>query len=526
MHVEEWLLSAEERGNPATSLPAHVAGNRVEPLVHGSTYFDRLVREVEALEAGDHLFFTDWRGDPDQRLRDDGPTVAGLFAAAARRGVVVKGLMWRSHLDRMQFSEEENRHLGDDVRAAGGEVLLDQRVRRGGSHHQKLVVLRHISSPERDVAFAGGIDLCHSRRDDSQHLGDPQAVNMSPKYGEHPPWHDVQLELRGPVVGALDTSFRERWTDPTRLDLRSPVALARDKLTGADLVADPLPSQPPDPPPCGPHTVQVLRTYPSLRTAYPNFAPDGEFSIAHGYAKAIRRARRLIYLEDQYMWSTEVARLFATALTENPLLHLIVVVPRYPDVDGALALPPNQVGRAQALEVCQRAGGERVHVFDVENHRGDPVYVHAKVCVVDDVWASVGSDNFNRRSWTHDSELSCAVLDDTRDERHPLDPAGTGDGARVYARDLRLRLMREHLDLADDATLIDPSSAEKAIDAAATALDDWYAGGRVGERPKGRLRRHRPEQLGRLTRVWAVPAYRLVYDPDGRPRRLRRSQRW
>ena len=54
-----------------------------------------------------------------------------------------------------------------------------------------------------------------------------------------------------------------------------------------------------------------------------------------------------------------------------------------------------------------------MHVFDVENHEGTPVYVHAKVCVIDDIWATVGSDNLNRRSWTHDSELSCAVLDDT-----------------------------------------------------------------------------------------------------------------
>ena len=42
----DWLLTAEERGNPSTSLPAWTEGNLVEPLVHGSTYFDRLVDEV------------------------------------------------------------------------------------------------------------------------------------------------------------------------------------------------------------------------------------------------------------------------------------------------------------------------------------------------------------------------------------------------------------------------------------------------------------------------------------------------
>ena len=105
------------------------------------------------------------------------------------------------------------------------------------------------------------------------------------------------------------------------------------------------------------------------------------------------------------------------------------------------------IGRRQALETCFEASPHRVHVFDVENHEGTPVYVHAKVCVIDDVWACVGSDNLNRRSWTHDSELSCAVLDT--------------DG--VFARDLRLRLMREHLDRAadgsEDGGLVDPATA-------------------------------------------------------------------
>jgi phosphatidylserine/phosphatidylglycerophosphate/cardiolipin synthase-like enzyme len=525
----DWFLTEKERGNTASSIPDWRDGNQVEPLIHGATYFDRLATEVDSLGPGDHLFFTDWRGDPDERVRDGGPTIAELFSRAAERGVVVKGLVWRSHLDAFAYSEEENQHLGEAIEAAGGEVLLDQRVRFGGSHHQKLVVLRRPAQPERDVAFAGGIDLCHSRRDDADHNGDPQAVQMARQYGDRPPWHDVQLRIQGPIVGALDHAFRERWNDPAPLDMLSPIAWVVDKLRRADLDAGELPPQPPDPPPCGPHAVQVLRTYPDAHFEYA-FAPHGERSIARGYTKAIRRARRLIYLEDQYLWSKQVSHLLAEALAANPELHLIAVVPRHPDVDGRLSLPPNQVGRQQAIETCRRADPGRVHIFDLENRAGTPVYVHAKVCVIDDVWACVGSDNFNRRSWTHDSELSCAVLDGTRDDREPLDPAGRGDGARVFARDLRLRLLREHLDRAadgsDDGGLLDPASVVDAVTASAKALQEWHDGGRRGARPPGRLRPHEPERLGTLTRMWAEPLYRAVYDPDGRSYRDRLRRRW
>ena len=42
----QWFLTAEERGNPASQITASSAGNRVQPLVHGATYFDALVDEV------------------------------------------------------------------------------------------------------------------------------------------------------------------------------------------------------------------------------------------------------------------------------------------------------------------------------------------------------------------------------------------------------------------------------------------------------------------------------------------------
>jgi phosphatidylserine/phosphatidylglycerophosphate/cardiolipin synthase-like enzyme len=532
--LENWFLTSLERGNDVSGLDrrrpdgsAWSFGNSVETLVHGETYFRRLLDAIEELGAGDRLYFTDWRGDPDQRLSDDPDSDVGpVLAAAARRGVIVKGLLWRSHLDRLGFSAKENRDLGQVVNASGGEVLLDQRVRLGGSHHQKLVVIRHADGAEKDVAFVGGIDLCHSRRDDAAHHGDRQRQAMAPVYGDTPPWHDAQVAIHGPAVGDLEFCFRERWDDRNPLS-RDPVGMLHDLLRHTHRRASTLPPMPADPPRCGTHSVQVLRTYARRRGGYP-FAPHGERSIARGFRKAISRACRLIYFEDQFLWSTEVARTFAAALLASPSLHLIAVVPRFFDQAGTLTLRPNQVGREEAVQVLLDAAGDRVAIYDIENIAGVPVYVHAKVSVIDDIWASVGSDNFNRRSWSHDSEIACAVLDDYRDPREPIDPAGLGDGARKYARDLRLQLSREHLGRAedDDRDLIDPAQAVAKFHEAASALDRWHEGGQRGPRPPGRLRSHPRVYLSRATKLWAEPLYRTVYDPDARPSALRRAGDW
>ncbi len=521
----EWFLSAAERQNRGTRLDdrhadgrSWTAGNEVRALIHGASYFPELLRRVRAMDAGDLLLFTDWRGDPDQRLDGPGTEVSRVLCEAASRGVTIKGLVWRSHLDRFAFSEQENRHLGEEINAAGGEVLRDMRVRPGGSHHQKFVVLRHPVRPERDIAFVGGIDLCHSRGDDDGHGGDGQRQPMAKVYGQRPPWHDAQLAIRGPAVGDVEAVFRERWDDPAPLN-RNPLDRIADRLRGEDRVrAGVLAPQLPDPAPCGPHAVQLLRTYAKRRSGYP-FAPDGERSIALGYQKAVRQARHLIYLEDQYLWSPAVVSCFADALKDNPELRLIAVVPSYPDQDGRLSEPPNLLGRQQAMAVLRQAGGERVAVYGLENNAGCPVYVHAKVCVIDDVWCCVGSGNLNRRSWSHDSELSCAIL--SEDHREPS--AAVGErvlaGPGTFARELRLRLAREHLGRADDddADLLDAIGVFTAFAASARRLEDWHHRKQERPRPVGRLREYTTPQLGLLTQAWSNPLYRLIYDPDGRP---------
>ena len=528
-----WFLNPAERGNPGTGLDGRrgaswSTGNEVRALIHGATYFGALRSATESLARGDVLYFTDWRGDPDEAVDGTGLTISSVLAGAASRGAIVNGLVWRSHWDRLAFSAAQNRRLGAEIEAAGGCCLLDMRVRVGGSHHQKFVVIRHLdgSKSRDDVAFVGGIDLCHGRRDELDHAGDPQSQPMAAAYGKRPPWHDVQLAIRGPAVGAVEYVFRERWTDPQPLS-RAPWRRVADRIRGEQVKARTLPIQQSDPPVVSTHAVQILRTYPNRRHGYP-FAPSGERSVARGYQKALQRARSLIYIEDQYLWSAHVVEPFAVALREQPRLRMIAVLPMCPDQDGRVSGPPNELGRLDALQSLRSAGGDRVAVYGLENSGGVPIYVHAKVCVIDDVWASVGSDNLNRRSWSHDSELSCAVIDQDHDPREPLDPGGLGDGARVFARNLRLELAREHLgrEHGDDADLVDPVQFFDIMAAAADRLDSWHDSGRRSDRPNGQLRRRPEVTLGRGTRLFARPLYRLIYDPDGRPWRLRRAGRF
>jgi phosphatidylserine/phosphatidylglycerophosphate/cardiolipin synthase-like enzyme len=571
--VRAWLLTNQERENPYTRIDdvrgdgtAWSSGNTVRAIVHGRPYFEELHERIVGLGSGDHLYFADWQGDPDEQLTDDpGSTLNATLVAAAERGVDVRGLLWRSHWHRLGFRAHRHRYLGEEIGEAGGQCLRDMRVRNRGSHHQKFVVIRYAQDPTDDIAYLGGIDLCHGRRDDHTHNGDPQPVELAKAYGPTPAWHDVQVAIQGPAIHDVETTFRERWEDSTPLTL-NPGRLVSSWVHREDLTPEPLGAQAPPPPPRpdGHDVVQIIRTFPVISPKGFDFAPEGERSVMLGNIKAIAHADRLVYVEDQYLWSSDVGEHFATALRKNPQLRLVVVLPMVPDLEGALAEVPQLYGRSQAMRTIIEAGGDRVAVFGLSNEAGLPIYVHSKTCVIDHRWASVGSDNLNRRSWTSDSEIACIVVDERGD---PDEPAPEDSFPRVLLR----TLVAEHLGCDADDVPEDPHELFDAMVTCADALDEWYASGvddkkrgirgvltgrlprriapvprslarhvpahrrrrqRVADRaeamskrwstrsarPPGRLRRLTAPELTDAQLRWAPRLYDLLFDPDGRPR--------
>jgi phosphatidylserine/phosphatidylglycerophosphate/cardiolipin synthase-like enzyme len=262
---------------------------------------------------------------------------------------------------------------------------LDKRNRPMHCHHEKLVIV------DGTVAFVGGIDLTDlggDRYDAAPHPG-----------GRALGWHDVLARLSGPTVADVASHFALRW----------------EATTGERLPAIATP------PPAGTSRVQLVRTVPEHTY---RALPRGDFSVLEAYVGAFRNARRLIYIENQFLWSTEVVAVLAEILRRPPAddFRLCVVLPTHPNNGN-----DDTRGQLGVLREADRHGRLLAGTIGPPNRNRPPVYVHAKVCVVDDAWLTVGSANLNEHSLFNDTEVNLVTDDAT------------------LARHVRERLWSEHL---------------------------------------------------------------------------------
>jgi phosphatidylserine/phosphatidylglycerophosphate/cardiolipin synthase-like enzyme len=362
-------------------------GCSVEVLIDGSEALPRLAQELARAES--HVHIAGWYVTPGFELTRGGDAVElrTLLARVAER-LPVRMLLWAGSPLPLFHPDRSDVRGARDALASGTRIQLatDSKERPMHCHHEKIVVI------DDDVAFVGGIDL-------TTYAGDRYDTPAHEARGTVG-WHDALAVLRGPIVADVAEHFRERWQSVTAEGL--PTANA--------------------PAPAGDVEAQLIRTVPERLY---DTIPRGDFRILEAYTRALRTARELIYLENQFLWSSEIGEILQEKLAHPPTddFRMVLLLPARPN-DGA----DDTRGQLADLVDCDGGAG-RLLACSLYALGAQPqqVYVHAKIGIVDDHWLTLGSANLNEHSLFNDTEVNVVTTDPR------------------LARETRLRLWSEHL---------------------------------------------------------------------------------
>ena len=451
--------------------PVH-ADSRVTYLVDGRTTLLTICRQF--LMASKYIYLANWGISPrmelvrgkDQRAGPDGSpeqdalvamlqatgldedkiafwcshplTLQTVLGFMVQQGIEVKALIWECS---NFFSHYDPKVAFQELVDVGVTCILDDSS-RGILHHPIESLHQKITVVDGTHAFVGGIDPLIELDGDfdrwdtpTHHFNSPLRSNT--KNGSPHPWHDAHSMIEGPAAGDVELNFRQRWND----------VIERHHLNDELLIKE----HPSCPPLKSTSLIQIARTIPEHTYS---FLPRIIRGISQLYANAFSNAQDFIYLENQYFWLHAYYGIDIPFIgrdspeMEHNIRELGATLRRGVTVAFVLPDHPN-VGRAftdAALTLLRKEAPEAVYqdrlqafclatsatIGGVEHYR--PIYVHAKVAIVDDLWSTVGSANLNNRGMRDDTEMNVAILDPE------------------LALDLRSLLYAEHLGLisADD----------------------------------------------------------------------------
>jgi len=376
-------------------------GNRIEVLIDGEQALPRIAETLAA--ARSHVHVAGWFMTPEFALQRDGEAVVlrNLLADLAER-IHVRVLVWAgAPLPLFRPSRRDVRKMREQlVRQTRIECHLDPRERPLHCHHEKIAVV------DDQVAFVGGIDLTAEAGDRFDSSAHPARSSVG--------WHDASVRIEGPAVADVAEHFRLRWLE-----------VAEEQLPAPSVA-----------PAAGDVELQVVRTVPER--IYRRL-PRGEFGILESYLRALQSAERLIYVENQFLWAPEIANVLLEKLRRPPRadFRMLLVLPSKPN-SGA------DDTRGVLGELIEADGdGDRLLACSLYSRRGslaDPIYVHAKIGIVDDRWLTIGSANLNEHSLFNDTEMNVVTHDE------------------ALARETRLRLWSEHLEVPRDRLEGDPTA--------------------------------------------------------------------
>lgn len=352
--------------------PEYTAGNEVLLLTGGDALFPAM---IEAMAHATHeITLATYIFHDDTSAHG----VAHALIQAAKRGVrarvVVDGFGAKDTLPTLQTWFEGTGVALTVFRPLHGwrSWLQPGQLRR---LHQKLLAV------DEEVAFVGGINIIDDRID-IHHGPTPE------------PRLDYAVQLRGPVVKAVAhtartmwtrAAFGQEWSDELRAIARSGAAienarslLASLRLLRRNTLADAVPREP---------MLAAFVARDNLRQRR---------AIERAYIVAFRQARERIDLVSPYFYpGREFRRTLRDAARRGVRVRLLL----QGKLDYRIAGMAAQVLYDELLR-------QGVRIFEYT-----PAFLHAKVALVDDAWATVGSSNIDPLSLLLNLEANVVVRD-------------------------------------------------------------------------------------------------------------------
>ncbi len=413
-------------------------GNTVKLLIDGEPAFRSVCKAIET--AKHSVFVTVTFMWSAFRMPDGRGTTFEVLDLAAKRGLDVRLIFWRPNDE--TASLRRNAFWGSPEHFALLERLQPQVSIRwdcahpGFCQHQKTWLID--AGEAGQTAFLGGLNLNPNSMVAPGHFGEIQN-------------HDLYIQLFGPAVADVHHNFVQCWNEASE-------RLSDDGLWGENANHDlEFPTQlPPDQ---GDAIVQIQRTIHAGRYNNVQAPISGQsFDIALGeqinfaqYCALIRAAQHSIYIENQYLETREIVEALLEALGRG--VEVVLLMPAVPDL-----LPTDLSPERQAFLKLRTALGAYdnftlagIAGFGIDNRR-KPVWIHSKLMLVDETWATIGSANLHRWSMFGNAELNAAIF------------------SSDVVRGFRVELLKEHLAL--DTSELDDVTALRLFKQIARANHD------------------------------------------------------
>ncbi|KAH0831900.1 phospholipase D [Lanmaoa asiatica] len=472
-------------------------------LVDGRDYMWNLSRAL--MIAKESIYIHDWWLSPELQLRrpsKDKYRLDRILERKASQGVKIYVILYQEVSSRT--TPTDSNYAKQRLSSLHENIMIQRspsHFQTGTfywAHHEKLCVI------DQTIAFAGGIDLCFGRWDTPQHVlvddpelsldkteiwpgkdySNPRVLDFhnlhKPEEDMYDrskvprmPWHDVGMQVVGQPARDLARHFIER-CNHTRL---MPFLLPPPEFKPGELETMGL---------TGTCEMQICRSVGPWSLGTPNRT---EHSIQNAYIAAIDESEHFVYIENQFFISSTVVndvkiengigdalvRRIVRAKREGTSWKCCIVIPLFPGfpfpIDHSDASAVRIILDCQhrtlfrgETSIYERLRAEEIEpegyirVFSLRNWgkmrdgvlTTEIVYIHGKICLVDDRLAIIGSANINERSQRgdRDSELA-AVIRDTDMIEGTM--AGSPFKVGRFAHTLRVRLMQEHVGIDVDA---------------------------------------------------------------------------